>query len=491
MITPKFECTQTNDFVIVTILIPHVKMTEMEYSIDNNSEDDEAYIHTKSVFRFYVKPYFLRLHFAQLLNEDGTQDFSKYDAENEKLFVHLPKKNPGEFFENLNMITWLLGSRTQNAPTVVDLNHGSESDQSSKKKVAPLIEVVESTTNDEDDEENGMVDEQAKELDWKQQLPEEQVNIEAMAQELGIAKVYYGFNKQFSGTFATFSQEYINEIIDVPENPELLPPDERRKLRLLEEMEVFDPEHYLVDYINKDRDIKFVFDFTPQWCLPTSAFAWSEKEQQMLAELPKKEFLINNEILLYYGLVDLLCSYAYNHRTFVGESNVESPWTICKMSSQLSWLEDLTNLKESLEFFISRTCVYALYRNFDLAIQCIRDVAQLLSKGKEFVLRALLDLKDILAHTHDKYLLNKLYVDNYCIWIQGTSNETLQKLADTMMKIVEEEFLAKRDEFLISDAISLKKLEDYALECIANANSVDDLVMTDQDRQKPLALSKD
>ena len=42
---------------------------------------------------------------------------------------------------------------------------------------------------------------------------------------------------------------------------------------------------------------------------------------------------------LYLGLVDLLFAYCYDHRTTEGEGNVESAWTMCKLSSTLSCLE--------------------------------------------------------------------------------------------------------------------------------------------------------
>nr|CAG4719539.1 unnamed protein product [Naegleria fowleri] len=502
MITPKFECTQNDEFVTVVIYIPHVKMTEMEYSIDNTTVDDPNHDHTKSLFRFYVKPYFLRLHFAQELNDTGEFDLAKYDPDQERIIIQLPKKNRGEYFENLSMITWLLGAnrtigseegRVTSSSLLLGNEMSSPSSSSQPSKKAPLIEVVESVSNqmqdhDDDETNHGMFDENSE--DWQQQLPDEKSASELMKEELGISKIYYGFNKQFTDVFTKFSQDYINEIIDVPLNPEVISAEERRKIRILNEVEEFDPEHYLVDYINKDRDIKMVFDFKPLFLSASQPFQWSDKEQEALRSLPKKEFLISNEISVYCGLVDLLCSFAYHHRSFMGESNSESAWTICKMSSQLSWLEELNHLKETLEIFISRTCVYALYRNFDLCIQCIKDIAQLLSLGKEYVLRALLEIKDILAHTHDKYLLNKIYVDNYCIWIQGgVFNSSLEQLAHSVLKLVDEEFLMKRHDFLISEHVSLKKLEDYAEECISNSNGhVEDLIMTEQDKQRPLAL---
>ncbi|KAL9651193.1 hypothetical protein ABK040_008264 [Willaertia magna] len=520
MITPNFTCSQTDEFVIVCIQVPHVKMSEMEYSIDNNTEQEmiELNTETKSLFRFYVKPYFLRLHFAQELNQDGTLDYSKYDPENEKIYIYLPKRNRGEFFENLDMITWLLGGRTTNVlniepNTTSDSNNTVKKEEHEIKKKAPLIEVIDSTENndnmmnDEEEGNNEMKKREQLDFDWKQTIPGtntidinnnnlliendmQEDNEMLSATKLGIEKVYYGFNRQFNGIFSNFSQDYVNEIINLPTNPEFTPQTDRRRLRIEEEIELFDPEHFLVDYVNKERELKPIFEYLPNWYNEQeNVIEWNEKEQNMLKDLSRKEFLIGNQEMIYYGLVDLLCSYCYCNRSFIGETNVESVWTICKMSSQLSYLDEFNNLKETLESFISRVCVFALYRNFDLSLLCIQDLCKLLRKGKAYVLRALLDMKYILAHTHDKYLLNKIYIDNYCIWIQGISNEMLERLANAIEQIVKEEFILKRDSFTISNLISLQKLEDYAKECLRESNNnVEDLILTEQDHEKPLAI---
>jgi hypothetical protein len=49
--------------------------------------------------------------------------------------------------------------------------------------------------------------------------------------------------------------------------------------------------------------------------------------------------LIESEKVVLLGVVDLLFAYAYDVRTTMGESTVESGWTIVKLSSQLSWLD--------------------------------------------------------------------------------------------------------------------------------------------------------
>jgi hypothetical protein len=49
--------------------------------------------------------------------------------------------------------------------------------------------------------------------------------------------------------------------------------------------------------------------------------------------------LLTNEKSVYLGLIDLLFAYSYNHRQTEGESNVESVWTIGKLSPTIAGLE--------------------------------------------------------------------------------------------------------------------------------------------------------
>lgn len=101
MITPPFECEQNENQVIVHIRVPNVKMSQMEYSIVDN------------VFRFYVRPYFLRLTFSHPLAEDDASSHMQYDIDSDTVHVYLTKREPGAFFENLGMLTLLLSNASK------------------------------------------------------------------------------------------------------------------------------------------------------------------------------------------------------------------------------------------------------------------------------------------------------------------------------------------------------------------------------------------
>jgi len=66
--------------------------------------------------RFYSKPYFLRLHLPKPVEE--TEDAqAKWLPEESSFWVSAPKKNPGEFFPGLDMLTALLTPKEVNGKT--------------------------------------------------------------------------------------------------------------------------------------------------------------------------------------------------------------------------------------------------------------------------------------------------------------------------------------------------------------------------------------
>lgn len=67
----------------------------------------------------------------------------------------------------------------------------------------------------------------------------------------------------------------------------------------------------------------------------------SKEEIEELKNIGNKDYLLdaNEKRKVLFSLVDIIYAYAYNHRTTLGETTVESAWTVNKLSSTLSWLE--------------------------------------------------------------------------------------------------------------------------------------------------------
>ncbi|KAJ3188557.1 Hsp90 cochaperone shq1 [Irineochytrium annulatum] len=159
---------------------------------------------------------------------------------------------------------------------------------------------------------------------------------------------------------------------------------------------------------------------------------FTEAERGMMMGLPRKEVLVdaNSSKSIYLGLVDIMFAYCYDHRTTEGEPTVESAWTIAKLSSTLSCFETFTTLSETLTASLRRSITYPLHRNLRLSTLILRDVAILFKLGRRALLKALLATRHILRGDEGCYILDRLYLEDYCLWVQrGCSDGVVKALA--------------------------------------------------------------
>ena len=130
MITPVFEVKQDHDFLYITIKAPYSKVSEAEVFIDQ--ED----------FKFYSKPYFLRLKLPNSMVEDE-RAYTKYDATNGEYRVRIAKEISGTHFEDVDMLTKLLapaGEREIKQPLIEVLEDG-ETEESDHTSDVPTIKL--------------------------------------------------------------------------------------------------------------------------------------------------------------------------------------------------------------------------------------------------------------------------------------------------------------------------------------------------------------
>jgi protein SHQ1 len=139
-----------------------------------------------------------------------------------------------------------------------------------------------------------------------------------------------------------FQSEY-SLVIDLPE-PDATCVEERKRLRIENEDEKFDDDHYLADLFDNDLIEESILAFTPDFYEKSNvaeATTFTQQEMDCLKSLKKKTYLLDKEekFHAFMGLVDILFSYCYNHRVNCGEMNVEAGWTIAKLSSTLAWFD--------------------------------------------------------------------------------------------------------------------------------------------------------
>lgn len=422
-ITPKFSITQNDDFVIVYINVPHIRVSNAEIIVEGKE------------FSFYCKPYLLKLTFPHEFIDSHNEELMKEndlhentcravyepDLDNGTITAHLSKLNKGLHFPDLDLTTKLLLQKRK----------------SSENKLPPNIEVLSNHTS-----ENLHENEECEVIDITNQL-----------QSISIIHPRYGFNLQFSNMLNN-----IREDLFELDDPDGTPEDDRRVIRTKYEDIIFDPERYLGDFFDGESDIIYLesMKFEPFWNLhfkniKSKEIEFDEMEQKKLACLPNKEYLISanslEEKILFLGLVDLLFAVCFDFRINCGESNVESAHNITRISSTLSWLESYKNMSKDsgkeggedesdstdvLTVIITcckRAMIYPYIRHWKLARKVLVDIAKILFLGKRMILKVFISLHNIFERTEMHYILNKLYVTDYCVWIQSVSDESLLALA--------------------------------------------------------------
>ncbi|KAG8177318.1 hypothetical protein JTE90_018344 [Oedothorax gibbosus] len=407
MLTPAFELTQNDEFLFVSIQVPFAKASEVEVHFEDND------------FMFYSKPYYLRLNLPGkvLFNDEPPV---KYDFDKKTFTISAEKAKNGEVFEGLDLVTLLLAPK-----------------KNQKAATTPLIEVLEASSD---------VFEEDEELDWSiEQIPSEEKfgDLSLTGQQCGFANSY---------TFKVFDlKEETSEIFDIAA-PQNKSPAIRSEERIEAESNKFSEDHYVADLYH-DEEIQELLHFSPEWDAiyadiqeanppipPDDKVHFTSEEKERLRKLPSKEYLLDKEQMKssFLSLIDILFAYAYDKRTTLGESTIESAWTVNKLSATLSWLELYSAIPQVSTACIRRSLIYPLYRHFELALTVLEDVRKIILCGRKYIIRCLLNIHEMFCQSEPRYILNDLFITDYIVWMQtkSCSNAKLAPLAKALEKVL-------------------------------------------------------
>lgn len=415
MITPKFSCSQTDDSLITSIYCPSVRAADVEINVDD------------TVLIVHINPYFLRLNFPYPVEEDDNSS-AQYDPSSGYLTITLTKSVKGQHFPDLDLLATLLAPRP------------------SRPHTRPSIEVLDPSTDDAITDISKRADAlslddefaQAAKNEWQlpQALPDPASGFHTSS------KRYYGFLDAFTGYFAHVNHTE-NEINELGDDAEACNAEERRARRIAHENEKWNEEHYMADY-TEDEYIQELINWHDPDLTSTAEVVLTEDENMAILRLPRKEYIMNTfqERNLYLTLITLMYAHAYDKRTTLNDPTTESAWTICNLIAAFSALDpppyspgeltggvvlDFTDaeLTSTLVSTYRRSLAFPLYRSFQLAERCRTDVAATLRRGKRLITRYLLRVKDILDHHDVYYIYSKIWVEDFCVWIQGGASDVV------------------------------------------------------------------
>ncbi|VDP22740.1 unnamed protein product [Soboliphyme baturini] len=297
--------------------------------------DTEIFFNDKE-FLFTSKPYFLRLFLPCEVTEVA-DECATYDSDAGTFKVSVPKKNVGEFFPRLAMITELL------TPKGLD------------RVKDPVSELC-------DDQE----------VYGYQHLPSEE----------SFTGDGYGFANRRVSVLSHLRDE-ITLLFDFPD-PDSHSNEERKRMLTEKETEKFSDEHYLFDFFNDE--IQTFLDFETPWssgCGQGDDVTFSMDECDRMKNLPKRRIRLNKAetSVVVRSLVDIMFAYVYDFVTTLGEHSVESGWTIRSLCATFSGLVSWNSVHEAVLSAIRRSICYPLYRNLKLSTFVFKNVVNIFNAG--------------------------------------------------------------------------------------------------------------
>ncbi|XP_058800567.1 protein SHQ1 homolog [Phymastichus coffea] len=402
MLTPRFELSQTEDNLKIIIHAPYANIKDTVVHVDGTD------------FRFYSTPYYLsRLNLPGEIEENDAST-GDYICEKGDFTMTFSKVCKGEHFENLDMITTLLApikKKTNFVPTIEVISNPCIFDDD-------LSENEFNTENiDNDDSETAN--------EWS--TPQNPITL---ASEVSLDSPKYGFGNKISGALNAFEDSWIREIIDLP-LPDKTLPENRQKLREKHELESFNEEYYMADLMEPECVESYLSYKCDLEKGTEGEVKFDDTEKDILKELPNKEYLLNeNEIkTVLYSMIDILFASCYNYRITLGENNVESGWTISKLSATLSWFQNFTNLHDVILSSIRRSLCYPQVRNWNLSMKIFQDVRDIVKLGKKYIIKRFCEIHSIFNNSYEpRYVLNQLYIKDYLIWLQQLPDSKIKEV---------------------------------------------------------------
>ena len=415
MLTPRFDLNQDDNFLIVTIYAPFTNISDTEIFMEDLD------------FRFFSKPYFLRLHLPKPIEESDLAN-AEYKADINSFVIKAPKKNSGEFFPGLDMLSELLKPK------------GCQNIQE------PIEEF----------DENG---ELVEDIDcyFEQKISDDPTQEASTSDSIDNS---YGFGFSRSNVFNRLLEE-CQEILEI-RDLDSKPLDERKKERKEIEENAFNEDHYLADTFETNDELEYILKLESKWNDDTKLTKEDKQRMVDLGTQKKSQIKIEKENILStsLGLLDILFAYCYDFRTTDWEHNSESAWAISKLCATLSCGDKYSRLDDCVIACVRRSLCFPLYRNWELSLVVWNDVCKLLkNSGKRGILKALLTIITIFLKSEGYYLYNQMYIDDYVLWCQSLSDNWLRKCLKSLQACLDK---LNKDHI----GLNIDKLDSYAKEII-------------------------
>ena len=481
---PRFSLSQDDNFIYIKISVPYVKISSLEVIADGVE------------FYFYCKPYLLRLRLPHEVDGENEECKAQYDpnVDHGTVVATLPKHVKGQFFPDLDMISVLLQQSSSSTSNKAIPTSGSKI-----QVISSSNDTIAHNGGDASDENDDAIEQAIKDsLIDDEQHYNNLTNLTTTRYSYGFNNQYSNIllplqelltdilslqtppdytsyidrhNMRIKDEKKRFDPErYLGDYYGVYEDMIYIQAKEyepywciQYKLQQQQSSKILPNNQLEPSEIGHNSD-------------PPIQSILSEQEYEVLCEHIKVKPIhtsiptnTNEEKYIIYNLYDILFAYCYEYRITSGEFTVESASNITLLSSVLSWCDQISDnldenkpklsgnltgkisgktenkleinkndlrLKEMINSICKRSLIYPYIRYYKYTLLILRDISKLLICGKKYILKALLQIKILYEHTHNYYILNKIYINDYCVYIQTLSNNTLASYAKEYNDIV-------------------------------------------------------
>ncbi|KAJ6551870.1 SHQ1 protein-domain-containing protein [Mycena capillaripes] len=127
----------------------------------------------------------------------------------------------------------------------------------------------------------------------------------------------------------------------------------------------------------------------------------------------------------WWSKIQIFVTSKFEPRRVLGQLSTPA-WTAPTTSSETTSPSELT---ASLSQSYRQSLCFPLYRSFLLAEACREAVAALFPLRKRAIVRCLLETKFILDHHEVYYVYSKIWLADFCVWVQApASDDTLREI---------------------------------------------------------------
>jgi protein SHQ1 len=172
--------------------------------------------------------------------------------------------------------------------------------------------------------------------------------------------------------------------------------------------------------------------------LNSSSEVLTKEEIEECLKLRNREYLIDSSSPnIPLQCVEILWAYLYDFRVSNFEHSWESTWSIAKLASTISSFTDWRKykLKDVLISVYRRSLIFPLYRNFSLSQKITEDLCEVLKIGRKAVLKWFIQLKKLNERRDSGYLINRVFINDFIVWVQQTPEQVFSKGLEELQKI--------------------------------------------------------